>query len=499
MTSEGSNLFASLIGSRDAEVAILSPGDEPVTYADLAELSGRYAGTLAAAGIEPGDRLIAVVSKSMRSIALYLAVLRLGAVYVPLNPSFTRTELDYFVDDARPRVVVCDPDREEELGHVCAAGGARVLTLDATASGSLDILAEDQAVGHAAVPRQSDDLAAILYTSGTTGRSKGAMLTHGNLLANARALQAAWDFTRRDVLVHALPVFHTHGLFVGINVTFLSGGRVILLPRFDADAVAQQLPNGTVLMGVPTYYTRLLDDPRLPDLCGSIRLFVSGSAPLAPETHAQWRERTGHAILERYGMTETTMLTSNPLNGERRPGTVGRALDGVSVRVARPDADGIGMIQVAGPNVFRGYWGMPEKTAEEFTDDGYFITGDLGRFDADGYLHIVGRAKDLVISGGYNIYPKEIEVAIDDLDGVLESAVFGVPDADVGERVVAAIVAGPSGVVTREAIEDHVAGRLAPYKRPRTYVFLPELPRNVMGKVQKNVLRSGFEARERIA
>lgn len=492
MTSTDANLFSELIppSADDTRVALIQPDGETIGYSNLAELSARYANVLRAAGLRPGGRVLVVVEKSVNAVVLYLATLRAGGVYVPLNTAYTRSELEYFVGDARPTLIVSDPSRAAEVAEICAELPTRILTLDSEGAGTLD----SESLGHpphqSVVARTPDDVAAILYTSGTTGRSKGAMLSHRNLLANARALREMWDYTETDVLIHALPIFHTHGLFVGLNVSFLSKASVILLPRFDADVVAELLPRASVLMGVPTYYTRLLQLPGLEVLGAGIRLFISGSAPLLQATHGEWSERTGHAILERYGMTETTMLTSNPVHGERRPGTVGLPLPGVSIRIADADANGVGMVQVAGPNVFAGYWEMPDKTAKGFTADGYFITGDLGCIDEDGYLHIVGREKDLVIRGGFNVYPKEIETLIDALDGVKESAVFGIPDADLGERVVAAIVLDDGVILGSEQIAGHLAEVLARYKQPSDYVFIPELPRNVMGKVQKSVLRT---------
>ena len=352
----------------------------------------------------------------------------------------------------------------------------------------------------ATIPRAQNDLAAILYTSGTTGRSKGAMLTHENLSSNALTLIESWRFTPADRLIHALPIFHTHGLFVAVNVALLSGATMIFHNRFDPDAVVAAMPRATSLMGVPTFYTRLLDHPGLTrEACANMRLFVSGSAPLLAETHAAWRERTGFAILERYGMTETNMITSNPYDGERRAGTVGFPLPGVNVRIGEAESGapvapgGIGIIEVKGPNVFRGYWRMPEKTAQEFRPDGYFITGDLGQVDSDGYIHIVGRAKDLVISGGFNVYPKEIEDHIDAVDGVLESAVIGVAHPDFGEGVTAVVVPRPGAVVSEAAILSALAGRLAKFKTPKRVFFVEALPRNAMGKVQKAALRETYK------
>lgn len=491
MTTDDVNLYEALLPrtrTTTRAALVLSDGTE-IGYRELDELAARYATAFEAAGMAPGDRVLSVVGKSVNAVAHYLGTLRGGGVFVPLNPAYTRTELEYFLADARPVILVIDPARADEAAALCDGLPIVVLTLAGDDSGTLEQEALASSPVHTPRARSGGDTAAILYTSGTTGRSKGAMLSHGNLLSNARALRDAWHYTADDVLVHALPLFHTHGLFVGINVSLLAGATVLLQPRFDADEIARALPSATVLMGVPTYYSRLLERDDLADLSRGMRLFISGSAPLLSATHRTWRERTGHEILERYGMTETTMLTSNPFDGERRPGTVGLPLAGVRVRIADADAGGIGSIEVAGPNVFAGYWQMPDKTAESFTADGFFVTGDLGRIDDDGYVHIVGRAKDLVIRGGENVYPKEVEGEIDAMDGVVESAVYGVPDADLGERVVAAVVLEERAEVAPEQIADHLAERLAPYKRPSDYVFVPALPRNVMGKVQKSVLR----------
>ena len=393
---------------------------------------------------------------------------------------------------------VCDPAQAGALTPVAHAAGARLETLDARGGGSLGEAADHQPDSFATVARDADDLAAFLYTSGTTGRSKGAMLTQGNLLSNAQVLTDHWRFTADDVLLHALPIFHTHGLFVATNIVALSGGSMIFLPGFDLDAMIDLMPQATTIMGVPTFYTRLLDDPRFDrDLTAHMRLFVSGSAPLLTETHQRFAARTGHRILERYGMTETNMNTSNPYDGDRRAGTVGFPLPGVEVKITDPATGDtlphgeIGQIEVRGPNVFKGYWQMPDKTAAELRADGFFITGDLGRFDADGYLQIVGRNKDLIISGGYNIYPKEIEMLLDDQPGVRESAVVGVPHPDFGEAVVAVIV--PDGDAPDIAALRAACGReLARYKQPKRYEFRAELPRNTMGKVQKNALRADY-------
>jgi malonyl-CoA/methylmalonyl-CoA synthetase len=437
------------------------------------------------------------VDKHWQVLPLYLGCLRAGLAYLPLNTGYQKAELEYFFADAEPRVVVCSPER---LGIVATlARGATVLTLDAK-GGELFDRAQGQPDTFATVPRASDDLASILYTSGTTGRSKGAMLTHRNLASNALALVDAWRFTRGDVLLHALPIYHIHGLFVALHCALLSASRVLWLPRFDAREVLAHLPNASVMMGVPTFYSRLLAEPALaPSVCANVRLFVSGSAPLLPETFRAWEARTGQRILERYGMTETGMNASNPLDGERVPGTVGPPLPGVAIRVVgegdRPCPAGtIGEIQVRGPNVCRGYWRKDDKTAEAFTADGWFRTGDLGTFDARGYLAIVGREKDMIISGGLNVYPKEIEERIDAMDGVEESAVVGAPDADFGEAVVAFVVARPGHALSEAGIVAALKEEIAGYKCPKRVLFVTELPRNAMGKVQKNLLRDRLVA-----
>ena len=465
-------------------------------YGALWQGAEQAASALVAAGVAPGDRVAAQVEKSLACLQLYLGSVLAGAVFLPLNTAYTASEIAYFLQDAEPSVFVCDPGSKTDLAPVAAKAGVRqVLTLDAAGAGTwADTAASTAPIGRA-VPRGADDLAAILYTSGTTGRSKGAMLSHANLLSNSQTLCDHWKFTADDVLIHALPIFHTHGLFVATNVVLLAGASMIFHARFNADAILADMTRATAMMGVPTFYTRLLDLPGLtPAAVAHMRLFVSGSAPLLAETHTQWRARTGHAILERYGMTETNMNTSNPYAGERRPGTVGFPLPGVELRITGADGASlpqgeIGGIEVRGPNVFQGYWRMPEKTAEELRANGFFITGDVGVVDADGYVSIVGRSKDLIISGGYNIYPKEIELLIDAVDGVQESAVFGVPHPDFGEGVAVAVVRAPGATVTADQIVTQVAPHLARFKHPRHVVFIDALPRNAMGKVQKNQLR----------
>ncbi len=467
------------------------------SYDDLQDVSGRYARLLASLGVVKGDRVAVQVEKSPEAVFLYLACLRAGAAYLPLNTAYTKAEIDYFLTDAEPRVFVCRPETEDLLRKVAdKAGVGTVLTLGTHGDGSLPKRAAGLDPSFATVDCGPGDLAAILYTSGTTGRSKGAMLTHRNLGSNALTLHKYWGFRPDDVLLHALPIFHTHGLFVAINCMLLNGSAMLFLPKFDADIVFRLLPRATVMMGVPTFYTRLLADPRLTrDATAHMRLFVSGSAPLLADTHREFQERTGHAILERYGMTETCMNTSNPLHGDRIPGTVGFPLPDVHVRIVDPETgtvlgrDEIGVIEVKGPNVFSGYWRMPEKTRQEIKPDGFFITGDVGKIDGRGYVHIVGRAKDLIISGGFNVYPKEVETVIDAIDGVVESAVVGVPHPDFGEAVVAVALRKPGATLDEAAVIRTCKEQLANYKVPKAVFFTNELPRNTMGKVQKNLLR----------
>ncbi|WP_192179304.1 malonate--CoA ligase [Mesorhizobium amorphae] len=471
-----------------------------ITYGDMLAQSAQLAHALVQLGVRPDDRVAVQVEKCPEAIFLYLACLRAGAVFLPLNTAYTLAELGYFFGDAEPRLVVCDPAKAADIGPLAEASGAAVATLGSKGEGSLTESASHQPKEFRDVAREPDDLAAILYTSGTTGRSKGAMLSHDNLASNARVLVEHWRFTSDDVLIHALPIFHTHGLFVATNVILMAGASMLFEQKFDAGRIVALLPGATALMGVPTFYVRLLQQAGLNGQAAkNIRLFISGSAPLLAETHAAWRERTGHAILERYGMTETNMNTSNPYYGERRAGTVGFPLPGVSLRIADPDSGRtlalgeVGMIEVKGPNVFAGYWRMPEKTEAEFRDDGFFITGDLGLVDADFYVHIVGRGKDLIISGGYNIYPKEIESEIDALAGVSESAVIGIAHPDFGEGVTAVVVRKPGSTVGAADIIGAIAGRLAKYKHPKQVIFVDELPRNTMGKVQKNLLRETYK------
>jgi len=471
-----------------------------MSYGELVDETGRYANALTLMGIGPGDRVAVQMEKSPAVIFIYLACVRAGAVFLPLNPGYTLKELDYFISDSGAALVICDPEAQIGLSGTAQRHGAKLETHGSDGSGSLYDKASHAASDFADVPRGADDLAAILYTSGTTGRSKGAMLSHDNLASNAVTLTEFWRFTPSDVLIHALPVFHTHGLFVATNVTLIAGASLIFLNKFDAKAVLGYLDRATVLMGVPTFYTRLLDEAGLTrEATATMRLFISGSAPLLAETHREWSKRTGHAILERYGMTETNMNTSNPYDGDRVPGTVGFPLPGVEARIVDQETGNlmppgeIGMIEVKGPNVFKGYWNMPEKTTAEFRADGYFITGDLGQFDARGYLSIVGRGKDLIISGGLNIYPKEVEEEIDALSGVMESAVIGLPHSDFGEGVVAVIVRDKGMMIDEDTVMAGLNGRLARFKLPKKVIFVDELPRNTMGKVQKNLLRNQYK------
>ncbi|MEW5709866.1 MAG: malonyl-CoA synthase [Pseudomonadota bacterium] len=494
------SVIASCFPRTAAVPALIDREGATYTYEDLERETARLANLLVSLGLKPGDRVAAQVEKSPQALFLYLAAVRAGMVYLPLNTAYQQHEIGYFLGDAEPALVVCRPQAKAWIEPLAErAGTGHVLTLDEHGRGTLMGAAAGQPGRFETAEAKEDDLACIIYTSGTTGRSKGAMLSHRNLSSNGLTLRDYWRFSGSDVLIHALPLFHVHGLFVAVHCTFLAGACMRFHRRFDPKAVLEDFSRATVLMGVPTFYTRLLHEPGLTqEACRGMRLFVSGSAPLLAETHRAFAERTGHAILERYGMSEAGMITSNPYDGERRPGTVGFPLPGISVRVAdeqdRPlPAGEIGGIQVQGPNVFLGYWRMPDKTREEFTADGFFRTGDVGVISHDGYLSIVGRAKDLVITGGYNVYPKEVELAIDEIPGVLESAVIGVPHPDFGEAVTAVVVRGQEGAgLTEEAIIRHLKGRLAGYKVPKRVYFVEGLPRNTMGKVQKNLLRERF-------
>lgn len=486
-------------GRHDATFLTDGRTGKVTTYDDFWANAERMAAALVALGVAPGDRVAVQAPKEPAMLELYVGTVLAGGVFLPLNTAYTPDEVAYFLGDAAPRVFVCEPGKLDALTPIAEdAQVAHMLTLGADEDGTLVPARDAQEPGFDAVARDALDLAAILYTSGTTGRSKGAMLTHRALASNSETLRDYWRFTDKDVLIHALPIFHTHGLFVATNVTLMAGGAAVFLPGFDAEAIIEAMPSATALMGVPTFYTRLLKDDRLAEASKGMRLFVSGSAPLLAETHDRWREVTGHAILERYGMTETNMNTSNPYDGERRAGTVGFPLPGVEVKVCDPVSgetlpDGeIGVLEVRGDNVFAGYWQMPEKTAEELREDGWFITGDLAMIDSDGYVTIVGRGKDLIITGGFNVYPKEIEGVIDELPGVLESAVIGVPHEDFGEAVAAVVVAQDGASLDESSLKTGLAESLAKFKQPKRIVVVDELPRNTMGKVQKNVMRETY-------
>ena len=461
-----------------AKAALVVPGAQTLSFGDLETLTGRLANVLLQRGLKPGDRVAAQVEKSAEAVALYLACLKAGLVYLPLNTAYTAPEIAYFLGDAEPGLFVCDHHKSDS---VPTATLAELLAADAPSDGPIH-------------PAKADDLAALCYTSGTTGRSKGAMLTHRNLASNAETLVQLWGFVPGDVLLHALPIFHVHGLFVALHTALLNGSTMLFLPKFDAKQVLGLLPRATMMMGVPTFYTRLLDEPDLtPELCRHMRLFISGSAPLLAETHKAFEARTGQAILERYGMTETGMLTSNPLKGARRAGTVGRPLPDVHLRIADENGKSlpqgeVGSVEVSGPNVFPGYWRRPEQQAKDFRADGFFITGDVGVIEPDGYVALVGRAKDLIISGGYNVYPKEIELILDAIPGIGESAVVGLPHRDFGEGVTAFCTVSGHAPAEAAVIAECKAA-LAAYKVPKRVLFVDALPRNAMGKVQKAKLR----------
>ncbi len=475
------------------------------TYQDVLEVSAQFANVLIKRGLQPGDRIAVQVPKSIEALMLYLATIRVGGVFLPLNIAYTANEVEYFLENATPRIFVCAPENKEQYTKFTTKHKIRLETMGIwenhqVSAGSLPdavLWAEKEFKD---IPRSKNDLAAILYTSGTTGRSKGAMLSHENLLSNAQTLAKFWQFSDTDVLLHALPIFHTHGLFVACNVILVAGGSMIFLPGFENTRVIEELPKATTMMGVPTFYTRLLDDSRFTrELVAHMRLFISGSAPLLADTHTAFQLRTGQSILERYGMTETNMNASNPYDGIRKPGTVGKPLPNVEIRISDSNTgkkveDGeTGILEVKGPNVFQGYWNMPEKNKEEFRDDGFFITGDMGLIDKDGYIQIVGRSKDLIISGGYNIYPKEIELLIDAQDDVEESAVIGVPHPDFGEGVVGILVPKEGKNVTESDILSAIKSKIARFKQPKRIFVVDQLPRNTMGKVLKNELRKEYE------
>ena len=473
-----------------------------ITYEEAYSKMAAMASALLSLGLKPGDRVAAQIEKSPTSIFIYGATVMAGGVYLPLNTAYTHDELSYFLHDATPAIFFGDAAKTEDLTDLAAEVYAKLIPV--TSDGAIgDEFPLQKSISSSAkfkpVERGEDDLAAILYTSGTTGRSKGATLTHRNLASNAEVLTQEWAFTANDRLIHALPVYHTHGLFVATNVTLVAGSSLDFFASFNLPAILEALPKATVLMGVPTFYTRLLSsDDLTEDLCSNIRLFVSGSAPLLAETHQQFSARTGKAILERYGMTETNMITSNPYDGDRRPGTVGFPLPDIALRIADPETGTplpqgeVGVIEVRGPNVFAGYWYMPEKTKAEFREDGFFITGDLGQIDEDGYVSIVGRQKDLIISGGFNVYPKEVEEVLDGLEGIIETAVISAPHPDFGEGVLAVAVPNPAANVTEEDILTQLSGKVAKFKQPKRVFFKEALPRNAMGKVEKKRLREEF-------
>ena len=492
------NLFGAHTENDDPFLYLLN--GQIITYKKFLELSAKISNAFFDLGLAPGDCVASQVQKSPEMLNIYAACAQSGLVFLPLNPSYTVDELEYFIENSDARLIICDEANKGPLKHIARKLGISIETLNADATGSIIDKSLPLSDKFGTVSRSENDLAALLYTSGTTGKSKGAMLTQANLLSNGSTLMNEWQFTNKDVLLHALPLFHTHGLFVATNVMLSAGGSMIFLPKFDLNDVIEYLPSATAIMGVPTFYTRLLADHRFTkELVQHMRLFISGSAPLLSETHIQFEKLTGHRILERYGITETNMNTSNPYIGERRAGTVGLALPDVELKITNPETgkelpvNEIGQIEVRGPNVFKGYWKMPEKTKAELRDDGYFITGDLGKIDQDGYIQIVGRDKDLIISGGYNIYPKELENLLDDQPGVLESAVIAVPHSDFGETPVAIIVPSRDKSPNLQQIESEIKLALARYKHPRKIIIVDQLPRNTMGKVQKNILRNEYK------
>lgn len=489
-------LFAPHIGS--AAPFLFLPSGKRISYGKFLTQAAQFANVIRDAGLEPGDRMAVQIEKSPEALAVYAACVITGVIFLPLNTAYAPAEVSYFLSDSGARLFVCDPSNCDTLTPLAEAAEASIMTLGSVGDGSFADAAKTKPAQFKVADRSADDLAAFLYTSGTTGRSKGAMLSQANLLSNAQALTELWQFNERDTLLHALPIFHTHGLFVATNVTLLAGGAMMFLPKFDGDQMISCMTRCTTMMGVPTFYTRLLDHPDFDGgLTQHMRLFISGSAPMLSETHIQFEDRTGHKVLERYGMTETNMSTSNPYDGERRAGSVGFPLPGVELKITDPDSGApvpqgdIGVIEVRGANVFKGYWNMPEKTAEELRDDGFFITGDLAQMDPDGYVTIVGRSKDLIISGGFNIYPKELEMILDDQMGVLESAVISVPHADMGEAALAILVRTGEGP-DLDSIKSLMKRDVARFKHPRDYIIVDELPRNTMGKVQKNIMRESY-------
>jgi len=475
--------------SQFAGRVFIDSGERSWTYGDIEREAGRLAARLQALGVAPGERVLVQTDKNVETLILYFAVIRAGAVYLPLNVDYTEAEIEYFASDATPVLAVCR-DASVELFERIGGDAMQVRTL-----GQLFAIPTDEQAPP--VPRRGDDIAAILYTSGTTGKPKGAMLTNENLRSNGEMLIDFWRFTPEDRLIHALPIFHVHGLFVAMHCVMFSGATAIFLPKFESGKVIELMRDATVLMGVPTFYIRLLGDERFTrEAAANMRLFISGSAPLSADIHRAFEERCGHRVLERYGMTETGMLTSNPYEGERRAGYVGPPLPGVELRIAEfetgkvlPQGE-VGIVEVKGPNIFKGYWQMPEKTAAEFRPDGFFITGDMGFIDADGYVQLVGREKDLIISGGLNVYPAEVEALLDDRPDVAEAAVIGVPHPDFGEAVVA--VVKPAGTFDPDTVREAMRRELAAFKLPKQILVLDELPRNTMGKIQKKLLREQY-------
>ena len=472
--------------------------DEEVSFQSFFRLANRFANLICELGIKPNDRILVQVEKSISALALYVATIRAGCVFVPLNTSYTYGELEYFISNSKPSLFIFDQSSEENLKSLLLESELYYLTLNQNQTGSLTDLSKGKSDQFEPISRKKSDLASILYTSGTTGRSKGAMLSHENLVSNTQVLVKYWNFNATDTLLHALPIYHIHGLFVACHISFIAGVKMLFLEKYDVNQVIKLLPSVTTMMGVPTFYTRLLENRNFDrSLVKNMRLFISGSAPLLAETHEQFEQVTGHKILERYGMSETNMNTSNPYDGQRKAGTVGFPLPGIEVRISdlekgiKLGVDKIGMIEVKGDNVFMGYWGMDNETKVSFKKDGFFITGDLGKISDDGYISIIGRNKDLIISGGLNIYPKEIELVLDSIDGINETAVIGVPHKDFGEVVIAIIVPNKAKP-TEKLIMSFIANKLAKFKQPKKLIFTSEIPRNAMGKVQKKKLRENY-------
>ncbi len=493
-------LYDKVFGSNlDNNKIFLQTEEEQVSYKNFTILTNKIANILVSQGLNPGDRVAAQVEKSITQLALYAATIKAGGVYLPLNTAYTPHELNYFISNARPKIIVTAKDTMGDLEKLFSSAQAIFLTLNADGTGSLSDKLKMSETNFQAANRSKQDLAVIMYTSGTTGKSKGAKLTHQNLTSNCEVLEKSWEFSNNDVLLHMLPTYHTHGLLVACNLLAMVGGSMIFLPKFNVENALKWIPKATSMMGVPTYYTRLLDSAKFnKNISKNIRLFISGSAPLSADTHKMFKKRTGLSILERYGMTETNMSTSNPYRGKRIAGTIGKPLPGVEIRITDrltgkvlPD-NNIGVIEQRGENVFSGYWEMPEKTRESFTPDNFFITGDLGKRDKNGYITLVGRDSDMIISGGLNVYPKEVENHIDEIHEVRESAVIGVPHPDLGEGVVA-VVDLKEKLIDQKKIEDNLKPKLAKFKQPKYYIFVEELPRNAMGKIQKASLREQFK------